>query len=129
MEPEMGLVIFRLLQKPKAGDVFAYLSTTKGQELLESFTRQQLSDVMDNLEPDEQVAIMEELPGKLTQRVLWSMNPEDQIQVVKLLGYPEESTGRLMNTRLVRVKSHCNIEGSLARIRVVGHKAETVNVL
>src|SRR5690625_363477 len=60
MEPELGVVIFRLLQKPKAGDVFAYLSTTKGQELLESFTRQQLSDVMDNLEPDEQVAIRSE---------------------------------------------------------------------
>src|SRR5699024_7255827 len=56
MEPELGVVIFRLLQKPKAGDVFAYLSTTKGQELLEMFSRQQLSDVMDNLEPDEQVA-------------------------------------------------------------------------
>lgn len=129
MDPELGVVIFRLLQKPKAGDVFAYLSTTKGQELLENFTRQQLSDVMDNLEPDEQVAIMEELPGKLTQRVLWSMNPEDQIQVVKLLGYPEESIGRLMNTRLVRVKSHWSIERSLAHIRVFGHQAETLNVI
>src|SRR5690625_7695160 len=103
MEPEMGLVIIRLLQKPKAGDVVAYLSTTKGQALLESFTRQQLSDVMDNLAPDEQVAIMEELLGKLTQRVLCPLNPEDQILHVKLLGYPEECNGRLMNTGLGRM--------------------------
>src|SRR5699024_4886665 len=129
MEPETGVVIFRLLQKPKAGDVFAYLSTTKGQELLENFSRQQLCDVMDNLEPDEQVTIMEELPGKLTQKVLWSMNPEDQAEVVKLLGYPEESIGRLMNTRLVRLKSHWTVEKSLAHIRVFGHQAETLNVI
>lgn len=129
MDPEVAVVIFRLLVKPKAGDVFAYLSTSKGQELLEIFSRQQLSDVMNNLEPDERVTIMEELPGKLTQKVLWSMKSEDQDQVVKLLGYPDESIGRLMNTRLVRLKSHWTIEKSLAHIRVFGNQAETLNVI
>ncbi len=129
MDSEVAVVVFRLLVKPKAGDVFAYLSTSKGQELLEIFSRQQLSDVMNNLEPDERVTIMEELPGKLTQKVLWSMKSEDQKQVVKLLGYPEESIGRLMNTRLVRLKSHWTVEKSLAHIRVFGDQAETLNVI
>ncbi len=129
MDPEVAVVIFRLLVKPKAADVFVYLSTNKGQELLEIFSRQQLSDVMNNLEPDERVTIMEELPGKLTQKVLWSMKSEDQDQVVKLLGYPDESIGRLMNTRLVRLKSHWTIEKSLAHIRVFGDQAETLNVI
>lgn len=129
MDPEVAVVIFRLLIKPKAADVFVYLSTNKGQELLEIFSRQQLSDVMNNLEPDERVTIMEELPGKLTQKVLWSMKSEDQEQVLKLLGYPDESIGRLMNTRLVRLKSHWTVEKSLAHIRVFGDQAETLNVI
>lgn len=129
MDPEVAVVIFRLLVKPKAADVFVYLSTNKGRELLEIFSRQQLSDVMNNLEPDERVTIMEELPGKLTQKVLWSMKSEDQDQVVKLLGYPDESIGRLMNTRLVRLKSHWTVEKSLAHIRVFGDQAETLNVI
>ncbi len=129
MESDVAVVVFRLLLKPKAGEVFAHLSTNKGLELLEIFSRQQLSDVMDNLEPDDRVSLMEELPGRLTQMVLWSMNPDDQAQVVNLLGYPEESIGRLMNTRLVRLKSHWTVEKCLKHIRVFGDQAETLNVI
>src|SRR6056297_1442638 len=102
LNPEVAVVIFRLLKKSKAADVFTYLSSTKGVELLETFSRQQLSDVMNNLEPDERVALMEELPGDLTQRVLNSMAPEDIAQVRRLLGYPLESVGRLITTNYVR---------------------------
>lgn len=125
----IAVVVFRLLKKPVAADVFAYLPSGKGVELLELFNKQQLSDVMVNLEPDEQVAILEELPGHLTQRVMNSMNPEDQKQVKKILGYPEESVGRLMTPRYVRVKSDWTIERSMTHIRKYGEIAETLNVI
>ena len=105
LDNEVAVVIFRLLKKDKAADVFSYLSTMKGAELLDMFTAQQLSDVMSNLEPDERVALMEELPGHLTQRVLNSMEADDRKLVQKLLGYPEESVGRLMTPRYVKVKN------------------------
>lgn len=129
MESEVAIVIFRLLLKPKAGEVFAHLSTSKGRELLEVFSGKQLKDVINNLEPDDLVTLMEELPGRLTQKVLWSINPEDQAEVVKLLGYPEQSIGRLMNTRLVRIISTWTIKKSLKHIREFGDKAETINVI
>src|SRR5690625_1858242 len=81
LEAEVAVVIFRLLKKSKAADVFSYLSSAKGVELLEVFSRQQLSDVMSNLEPDERVALLEELPGDLTQKVLNSLAPDDVAQV------------------------------------------------
>src|SRR5690625_6665191 len=102
MEPEVARLIFRLLKNSKAADVFSYLSSAKGVELLEVFSRQQLSDVMSNLEPDERVALLEELPGDLTQKVLNSLAPDDVAQVRRLLGYPAESVGRLMTTNYVR---------------------------
>jgi magnesium transporter len=129
MEPEVAVVIFRLLVKPKAADVFSELSTSVGLELLSVFSTKQLSDVMDNLEPDEQVAFMEELPGHLTLHVMSLMKPEDREQVQKLLGYPEESVGRLMTTKFVRVKSDWTIERSMAHIRVFGKQVETLNVI
>ncbi len=129
MEPELGVVIFRLLQKPKAADVFSYLSTNKGLELLDVFSTRQLSDVMDNLEPDDRVAFMEELPGHLTLRVLMSMKPKDREQVQRLLGYPEESVGRLMTTKFVRIKSDWTVEKSIEHIRIFGKQVETLNVI
>ena len=127
LDGDIAVVIFRLLKKPLAADVFSALPSGKGVELLELFNKQQLSDVMVNLEPDEQVSLMEELPGHLTQLVMNSMNPEDQKQVKKLLGYPEESVGRLMTPRYVRVKTDWTIERSMKHIRKYAEVAETLN--
>lgn len=127
LEGNVAIVIFRLLKKPLAADVFSELPSNKGVELLELFNKQQLSDVMTNLEPDEQVALMEELPGYLTQKVMNSMNVEDQKQIKKLLGYPEESVGRLMTPRYVRVKTDWTIERSMKHIRKYAEVAETLN--
>jgi len=129
LEPEIAVVIFRLLKKSKAADVFSYLSSAKGVELLEVFSRQQLSDVMNNLEPDERVALMEELPGDLTQKVLNTMAKDDIAQVRRLLGYPAESVGRLMTTNYVRIKSDWTVNKSFEHIRKYGRNAETVNVI
>ncbi|MBO6524032.1 MAG: magnesium transporter [Balneolaceae bacterium] len=129
LDGSVAVVVFRLLKKPVAADVFAELPSAKGVELLELFNKQQLSDVMSNLEPDEQVALMEELPGHLTQSVMNSMKPEDQKQIKKLLGYPEDSVGRLMTPRYVRVKSDWSIDRSMEHIRKYAEVAETLNVI
>jgi magnesium transporter len=129
LDPEVAVVIFRLLKKSKAADVFTYLSSGKGLELLEVFSRQQLSDVMNNLEPDERVALMEELPGDLTQRILNSMEPGNIAQVRRLLGYPPESVGRLMTTQYVRIKKQWTVAKSFDHIRKHARTAETVNVI
>lgn len=129
LDGEIAIVVFRLLKKAIAADVFAELPTSKGLELLELFNKQQLTDVMGNLEPDEQVALMEELPGHLTQRVINSMKLEDQKQVKKLLGYPEDSVGRLMTPRYVRVKTDWTLNRSMEHIRKYAEIAETLNVI
>jgi magnesium transporter len=129
IEPEVAVVIFRLLKKAKAADAFSYLSSAKGVELLEIFSRQQLSDVMNNLEPDERVSLMEELPGDLTQKVLNTLEPENIAQVRRLLGYPAESVGRLMTTNYVRIKSDWTVSKSFEHIRKFGRSAETLNVI
>ncbi|MDR9388475.1 MAG: magnesium transporter [Balneolaceae bacterium] len=129
IDPSTAVVVFRLIKKTQASEVFAYLPSSHGQELLEVFSKRQMADVMSNLEPDDRVALLEELPGHLTQRVLNSMSSEDQVEVKKLLGYPEESVGRLMTTNYVRIKKEWTVERSLEHIRQYGYSAETVNVL
>ncbi|HLR24869.1 MAG TPA: magnesium transporter [Fodinibius sp.] len=129
LDAEVAIVIFRLLKKQKAADVFTYLTSGKGMELLHMFTAQQLSEVMSNLEPDERVTLMEELPGHLTQRLMNSMEVEDRKLVQKLLGYPEESVGRLMTPRYVKVRKDWSIRKAMNQIRRFGQSVETVNVI
>lgn len=128
-DKEVAMVIFRLLKKHKAADVFNDLSSGKGLELLVSFTAKQLSEVMSNLEPDERVSLMEELPGRLTQRVINSMEDSERRLVQDLLGYPHESIGRLMTPRYVKVREHWDIQKAMDHIRKFGQSVETVNVI
>src|SRR5699024_974477 len=129
LDAEVAIVIFRLLKKQKAADVFTYLTSGKGMELLHMFTAQQLSEVMSNLEPDERVTLMEELPGHLTQRLMNSMEVEDRKLVQKLLGYHEESVGRLMTPCYVMVRKDWSIRKAMNQIRRFGQSVETVNVI
>ena len=129
LDGDNALVIFRLLKKNKAADVFSEMSTSNQEILLELFTKQQLTDLMGDLEPDERVSVIEELPGHLTQRLMNSLTIEDRKVVQKQLGYPEESIGRLMTPRYVRIKQNWTVERSMAHIRKWGTNVETINVI
>ena len=124
-----AVVIFRFLRKQQAADVFAYLSPSKSVELLGRFNSEQFKDVIAGLSPDDAVALMEELPGHLTQMVFNTMEPDDLADVKKLLGYPENSVGRLMTPKYVRVKKYWSVDRALVHVRKWGRKAETVNVI
>ena len=129
LDIDISVVIFRLLKKHHAADVFAHLSSSTGVDLLSKLNYQQLSDVMSNLEPDERVSLIEELPGHLTQRVMNSLPSYAQKQVQMMFGYPEETVGRLMTTRYVRIKKYWTVERSMEHIRRYGESVETVNVI
>jgi len=129
LNADEALVVFRLLVNEKAADVFSYLSSSKGTELLDIFSKRQLSDVMTNLEPDEQVAFLEELPGRLTFKVLASLDPERKKEVQRLLGYPEESIGRIMTTKFIRIRSEWTVQKSLKHLRIFGKLVESLNVI
>lgn len=129
LDDDTALIIFRLLKKEKASGVFSYLSSAKGIALLDKFSSQQVKDIFGDIAPDDRVAILEELPGHLVQRVMNSLDPKDLMEAKKILGYPENSVGRLMTPKYVRVKSEWTIERSLEHIRKWGRKAETINVI
>lgn len=126
---DTAFIIFRLLKKSQAAEVFANLSTSRGLALLNRFNSQQLRELMGNLSPDDRTFFIEELPGHLLQYVLNAMSPDDQAEVKKLLGYPEFSVGRIMTTKYVRIKKDWTVERSLEHIRKYAYNAETVNVI
>ncbi|MEX2601619.1 MAG: magnesium transporter [Balneolaceae bacterium] len=129
LDTRIAVVVFRLLKKDKAAEVFSHLSNVKEVELLDFLTRKQLADVMSNLEPDDRVTLLEELPGHLTQRLMHSLNLDELQEVRKMLGYPKESVGRQMTSRYVKVRMDWTVDHAMRHIRQFGFSAETVNVI
>lgn len=129
LDDDRALMVFRLLKKTHAAEVFANLSASKGVALLDRFNGGQIREIMTNLSPDDRAYFVEELPGNLVQRVLNSMSPEDQAEVKEILGYPERSIGRIMTTKYVRVMKNWTVDQGLDHIRKWAKDAETIQVI
>ncbi|MDD3644727.1 MAG: magnesium transporter [Bacteroidales bacterium] len=128
---EEDLILFRLLSRQQAKLVFQELSHDKQQDIIEGFAQNvhYISNLLNDIEPDDRTAFFEELPGTLTQQLLQHLSPEERAISVRLLGYPEDSIGRLMTPEYVAIKPHYTVAEAFAHIRKYGRDSETLNVI
>ncbi|CAN5814258.1 magnesium transporter [soil metagenome] len=122
-------IAFRLLPKETAWQVFEYLSFDAQERLLHTLSDTDAAVILEEMSADDRTALLEELPGKLTRRLLFLLSPEERRRAVQLLGYPEDSIGRVMTPDYVRVKPHWSVKDTLEHIRSFGHDSETLNVV
>jgi magnesium transporter len=129
LDEEEMVIVFRLLPRELAAEVFAELESEREETLLRHLSNRKILEVLLELPPDERTDLLEELPGRLAQKLLNILPPEERREALELLGYPENSVGRLMTPDYVALKPHWTIAQALAHIRRFGHDAETVNMV
>jgi magnesium transporter len=129
IEPEQAALVFRLLPRDLAADVFSYLDPDQQQSLIANLGNERLAQLLNELEPDDRTALLEELPAEVAQRLIAMLTPAERSITQAILGYPEESVGRLMTPDYVRVKPEWTVAQAMDHIRRYGRDAETVNVI
>jgi magnesium transporter len=123
------VLLFRLLPRSAASEVFSYLEAGHKDSLSKDLTDEEARRLLADLSPDDRTEFLEELPGQAIQRLLNLLSLDDLKEARLLLGYPEESVGRLMTPDYVAVRPEWSIEQSLEHIRSRGKDSETVNVI
>ncbi len=131
LSDENDIILFRLLTREDAKNTFQYLSFDKQEQIIEGLAKNanRLSSLLNDLDPDDRTAFFEELPGKITQRLLQLLSPEERSIATQLLGYPENSIGRLMTPEFVAVKPEFTVAEALTHIRLYGRNSETLNLI
>jgi magnesium transporter len=129
LDPVQRSVLFRTLPRALAKDVFAYLEPERQEALLHDLTSAETRELLEGLSPDDRTALLAELPANVTQRLLLTLSPTDLAEARRLLGYPEESIGRLMTPDVVAVRGDWTVGEALAQIRRVGRDAETLDMV
>jgi len=129
LDEKEAVIVFRLVSKDKASDVFAELDPSLQEYLLKHIVGKELKDLLEDLSPDDRTALFEDLPGRMTQKLLNILPPEERKESLQLLGYPEESVGRLMTPDYVAVRPHWTIEKAIDHIKKRGRDAETINMI
>jgi magnesium transporter len=126
--PKSDRVLFyRSLPRDRAAEVFAYIDPNDQDDLLRDLTDEETRHLLANLQPDDRTQLLEELPGQVTQRLLNLLGPEDLKEARWLLGYPEDSVGRLMTPDYIAIREDWTIDEALRYIRRAGKRSETVN--
>lgn len=131
LDKEDQLVVFRLLSRQSAKLVFQYMSHDEQEDIIEGMAANsaRLTGLLNDLDPDDRTAFFEELPGAVGQRLVQMLSKEERAIATKLLGYPEESIGRLMTPEYVAIKPYFTIRQALQTIRKFGRDSETLNVI
>ncbi|MEW6032772.1 MAG: magnesium transporter [Bacillota bacterium] len=126
--PEM-VIVFRLLPRELAAEVFAYLERSDRNALLRALTDEETRHLLQDMDPDDRTDLLQELPGEVTQSLMNLLSPADLKEVRQLLGYPEESVGRLMTPDYVAVRPQWTVGEALQHIRTKGKDSETIAVI
>jgi magnesium transporter len=121
--------VIRFLPRYFAADVFAELSPAIQDQLLADLTNTEIRNLLADLDPDDRTALMETMPVETTRKLLNLLSPQDLKLTRELLGYPENSVGRMMTPNVVHIKEFWTVCKALDHIRRFGHDSETVNVV
>ncbi len=123
------VLFFRALPNELAVEVFSLLDADSSDRLLLELTDSETRELLTNLDPDDRTELLGELPGQVTQRLLTLLSPEDLREARRLLGYPEESVGRLMNPDYISVRADWTIEQAINHIRERGPEIDTISMI
>lgn len=126
LDAERTVIVFRMLPKAIATDVFAELPVEKQTYIINSITDQELSEIVEELFVDDAVDMLEELPATVVRRVLQNTKPDTRKLINQFLNYPENSAGSIMTVEYIGLKKAMTVEESFAYIRKHGIDSETI---
>jgi len=125
--PEKSMpLLYRLLPKELAADVFVELDTDTQEMLLKGFSDSELKAVLDELYLDDAVDIIEEMPANVVKRIIHHTEPEMRQHINEILNYPKDSAGSVMTIEFVHLRGDMTVQDAFTRIRRTGLDKETI---
>jgi magnesium transporter len=121
--------LFQHLDIKNAARAFKFIRRKKQEIIIKSLPEEKAAELLNELEPDDRTAFLSVLPGSAVTELIKILSPENRVETLKLLGYPEESVGRLMTPDYVSIKSSNTVREVLDLIKTRGQATETLNFL
>ena len=126
LDKKQRMLVFRLLSKEEAAEVFTDMNSDMREELLEALTDSELKEIMDEMYVDDTVDVLEEMPANVVDRLLMATDEETRKQINTLLQYPKDSAGSIMNIEYISLRKEMTVADAILKIRQVGINRETI---
>lgn len=122
-------IVYRLLPKQRALQVFEDLEPSLQGELVRALQDGEVAALFAELDPDDRVWLLDELPAVVAQRLLQGLPPRERQLTAEVLGYPQGSIGRRMSPEVIWTHPGLSVGETLSRLRARVHEAESVYTL
>jgi magnesium transporter len=129
LEDEVTGKIFRMLPADARVKAFEFMDTSMQNRVINTLPNQQRAQLLNEMSPDDRTAFLEDLPGEALKELLKLLSAEERTITLSLLGYPEDSVGRLMTPDYIAVEPEWTIQQVLDHVRENGKDSETINVI
>jgi magnesium transporter len=129
LSKEDRVFFYRCLPRRKAAEVFAHFDSDTQDDLIRDLSDEDTRKLLADLSPDDRTALLEELPANVTQQLFKLLSPGDLAEVRQLLGYPEESVGRIMTPDFLSIRPDMRVANAIEHIRRTGRDRETFNII
>ena len=126
LKDEQIILIYRLLSKDAAAEVFVELEADLQEKLISYFTDKELKAVIDELYMDDTVDLIEEMPANVVKRILKYISKDERKIINELLMYPEDSAGSIMTTEFIDLKENMLVEDAFNEIKKDCVNKETI---
>ena len=127
--PAEQIILLDTIPLTLATKTFEFLDFTNQKNLLNNLNNDLIAHILNHMAPDDRTALLEYLPNTVVKELLCLLNDEERKVTLSLLGYPENSVGRLMTPDYIDVKKSMTIKEVLDYIRANGNDSETLNVV
>jgi len=109
LEPQKQVVVFRLLEKDRALEVFEYIEPEIQQELIQNFTDERAIDFFKGMEPDDRAKLLDELPAKVREKLMYSLLKSERELTSLVTGYELGTARHVMTPKYVRLKKFMSV--------------------
>ncbi len=120
------LLIFRMLPKDLAVDVFAHFEPENQREIIEAITDKEVRNIVEELFFDDMIDLIEEMPANIVSKVIKHSTPEERKLINEFLKYPPDSAGSLMTIEYVELRQSMTVKEAMEHIKETGLSKETV---
>ncbi|WP_214070161.1 magnesium transporter [Mucilaginibacter sp. dw_454] len=127
--PEYGPLFIETLNINRAVNVFRILDFPTQERIFKQLPGTKITEIITELPPDDRTAFLGELHGDTVKALILHLSAADRKETLSLLGYKEDSVGRLMTPDYIAVKKTWDVNRVLAHIRQYGKNSETIDVI
>ena len=122
-------IVIEVLPFALAVETFEFLDTDIQRSVLALMSHDKAAQLLNNIAPDDRTELLEELPGPTVKELIKLLSDEERATTLELLGYPEQSVGRLMTPDYIAVEKDWTVQQVLDHVREHGRDTETINVI